>query len=101
VAPGIGEEVSWMRESTLEDAREGFTAHAALYVLVMTALIVLNFSFLTGFWWSVIPLVGWGIVLALHYLHLRRIGRAAAGRRVRPERRAATAEPPAWPSPDS
>jgi hypothetical protein len=67
-----------MRETTLEDARAGFTAHAATYVLVMTALIVLNFSFLTGSWWSVIPLVGWGIVLALHYLSLRRVERADA-----------------------
>ena len=54
------------------------------YVLVMTALIVLNFSFLTGFWWSVIPLVGWSVVLALHYLYLRRIGKADADRRHGP-----------------
>lgn len=79
-----------MRENTLEDARDGFTAHAALYVLVMTALIVLNFWLQTKFWWSVIPLVGWGIVLGLHYLHLRRIERAAADRPARIERRAAT-----------
>lgn len=84
-----------MPETSLEDARDGFAAHAALYVLVMTALIVLNVSFLTGFWWSVMPLVGWGIVLGLHYLHVRRIERAAADRRARPERRAATAKPAA------
>jgi hypothetical protein len=69
-----------MRESTFEDARDGFAAHAALYVLVMTALIVLNFSFLTGFWWSAIPLIAWGIVLALHYLYLRRLERTEARR---------------------
>jgi 2TM domain len=95
VAPGIGEEVSWMRETTLEDARAGFAAHAALYVLVMTALSVLNFSLLTGLWWSVIPLVGWGIVLTLHYLHLRRMERAAVDRRARGGQRAATAKPAA------
>ena len=67
-----------MREMTVEDAREGFTAHAALYVLVMAALIVLNL-FLTGVWWFVIPLVGWGIVLALHYLY-----RQAGGMRPDP-----------------
>jgi hypothetical protein len=94
VALGIGEEVSWMREITLEDARGDFTAHAALYVLVMTALIVLNL-FLTGFWWSVIPLVGWGVVLALHYLYLWRIGKADADRQTRTERRAVTARPAA------
>jgi 2TM domain len=91
----IGEEVSWMRESTVEDARGGFTAHAALYVLVMAALIVLNFSFLTGFWWSGIVLVGWGIVLGLHYLYLRRIAKADTARRARTEQWAATAKPAA------
>ena len=79
-----------MRERYLEDARADFTAHAALYVLVMTAVIVLNFSFLTGFWWSVIPLVGWGVVLALHHLNLRRIERADADRRAPRRQDAAT-----------
>jgi 2TM domain len=95
VALDIGEEVGWMRESTMEDAREGFAAHAALYVMVMAALIVLNFSFLTGFWWSGIVLVGWGIVLGLHYLYLRRIAKADADRRPRTEQGAATARPAA------
>jgi hypothetical protein len=84
-----------MRETTVEDARDGFTAHAAVYVLVMTALIVLNSSFLTGFWWSVIPLVGWGVVLGLHYLSLRRMERAAVDRRARSQRGAVTAKPAA------
>jgi hypothetical protein len=95
VALALGEEVSWMKEINLEDARADFAAHAALYMLVMTALIVLNFSFLTGFWWSVIPLVGWGIALALHYLHVRRIERADADRRARTELEAASAKPAA------
>jgi hypothetical protein len=67
------------QQRRLGDAREVFAAHAALYVLVMAALLVLNL-FLTGFWWSGIVLVGWGIVLALHYQILRRIGTADAGR---------------------
>jgi phosphate/sulfate permease len=83
--------MSWMREITLEDARGGFTAHAIVYVMVMAALIILNLSFLTGFWWFVIPLVGWGIALALHYLILRRAGKADADRQARTKRRAATA----------
>jgi fatty acid desaturase len=104
VALGIGEEVNWMREINVENARADFTAHAALYLLVMTALIALNFSFVTGFWWSVIPLVGWGVVLALvgwgvvlalHYLYLRRIERADADRRARNGQRATTAKPTA------
>jgi hypothetical protein len=79
-----------MREITFEDARDGFTAHAALYVLVMAALIVLN-VFLTGVWWFVIPLVGWGIVLAGHYLYLRRGGKADARRQAWTEQQATTA----------
>jgi hypothetical protein len=84
-----------MRKTSLEDARADFTAHAAMYVLVMTALISLNFSLLNGFWWSVIPLVGWGIVLGLHYGSLRHIERAAADRRAQPERPTAAAGPAA------
>jgi hypothetical protein len=95
VVLAIGEEVRRMREINQEDARADFAAHAALYILVMTSLIVLNFSFLTGFWWSVIPLVGWGVALALHYLYLRRIERADADRRARGDRRTATARPAA------
>ena len=79
----------------MEDARADLTAHAALYLLVMSALIALNFSFVIGFWWSVIPLVGWGVVLALHYLYLRRIERADADRRARNGQRATTAKPAA------
>jgi hypothetical protein len=81
-----------MREITLEDARGGFTAHAIVYVMVMAALIVLNLSFLTGFLWFVIPLVGWGIVLALHYLFLRRTGKADGERQARTEQGDATAK---------
>jgi hypothetical protein len=84
-----------MRESNLEDARADFIAPAAPYVLVMMALIVRNFSFLTGFWWSVIPLVGLGAVLALHYLYVWRIERADADRGAGSRRRAATVKPAA------
>jgi hypothetical protein len=82
-----------MRKINLEDARADFSAHAAMYVLVTITLIVLNFSFLTGFWWSVVPLVAWGLALALHYRYLRRIERADADRWARTQRRAATAKP--------
>jgi fatty acid desaturase len=92
MALGIGEEMSWMQKISLEDderadqqqrqdAREAFIAHAALYVLVMAALLVLNL-FLTGFWWSIVVLVGWGIVLALHYLILRRAAMADTARKA-------------------
>jgi fatty acid desaturase len=80
------------QQRRLADAREAFAAHAALYVLVMAALLVLNL-FLTGFWWSGIVLVGWGIVLALHYLILRRATTADAGRQAGTDARTSTVRP--------
>jgi hypothetical protein len=100
------EKVSWMQKTSLEDdagahqqqrladAREAFAAHAALYVLVMAALLVLNL-FLTGFWWSGVVLVGWGIALALHYLILRRVGKADGGRQRATEARTSSVRPAA------
>ena len=72
-------------------AVEGFTAHAALYVLVMAALIVLNL-FLTGVWWFIIPLVGWGIILALHDLDLQWADRVDAKRQAWTDQQATTPE---------
>jgi 2TM domain len=100
------EQVSWMQKISLggdagadqqrrvQDAREAFAAHAALYVLVMAALLVLNL-FLTGSWWSGIVLVGWGIVLALHYQILRRVGMPDAGRQAGTEARTSNVRPAA------
>jgi hypothetical protein len=82
------------QQRRLADAREAFAAHAALYVLVMAALLVLNL-FLTGFWWSGIVLVGWGIVLALHYQILRRVVTADAGRQAGTEARTSSVRPAA------
>jgi hypothetical protein len=82
------------QQRKLEEAREAFTAHAALYVLVMAALLVLNL-FLTGFWWSIVVLVGWGIVLALHYLILRRAGTADTAWQAGIEQASNTARPAA------
>jgi hypothetical protein len=61
VAHGIGEEVSLMREITLEDykradrqlereqARRGLIIHAIVYAVVMIGLIVLNLTVATEF----------------------------------------------------
>jgi 2TM domain len=105
VALGIGKEVSWMREITLEDykradrqlereqARRGFTIHAIVYGLVMTGLIILNLTVATEFPWAVFPLVGWGIGLTLHYLFgLRWINKAITDRQTRIEQRAAVSK---------
>jgi hypothetical protein len=40
-------------------------------------------------------LVSWGIVLALHYLIVRRVGTADTDRQARTEKRAGTAKPAA------
>jgi fatty acid desaturase len=82
------------QQRRLEDAREAFAAHTALYVLVMAALLVLNL-FLTGFWWSGVVLVGWGIILALHYLILRRATTADIAQQGGTEARPRTARPAA------
>ena len=66
------------QQRRLGDAREVFAAHAALYVLVMAALLVLNL-FLTGFWWSSCWSAGgssWPSTTRI----LRRVGTADAGR---------------------
>ena len=81
------------QQRRLEDTRDAFKAHAAMYVLVMAALLVLNL-FLTGYWWSVIVLVSWG-VLALHYLIVRRVGTADIDRQARTGKRTGTAMPAA------
>jgi hypothetical protein len=102
VALGIGKEVSWMREITVEDykqadrhlehqdARRGFTIHAIVYGLVMTGLIILNLTVATEFPWALFPLVGWGVGLTLHYLFgLRWADKAITDRQTRIEQRAA------------
>jgi hypothetical protein len=82
------------QQRRVADAREAFAAHAALYVLVMASLLVLNL-FLTGFWWSGVVLVGWGIILALHYLILRRATTAGTARQRGTEARTSAARPAA------
>jgi hypothetical protein len=102
VALGIGEEVSWMREITLEDykqadrdlerqdARRGFTIHAIVYGLVMTGLIILNLTVATEFPWALFPLIGWGIGLTAHYLYgLRWADKTITDRQTRIQQRAA------------
>jgi len=47
------------------EAETGFYIHAAIYVAVMSLLLVLNIL-LGSTWWVQWPLIGWGIGLALH-----------------------------------
>jgi 2TM domain len=101
-ALGIGKEVSWMPEITVEDykradrqlereqARRGFTIHAIVYGLVMTGLIILNLTVATEFPWALFPLIGWGIGLTMHYLYgLRWADKTITDRQTRIQQRAA------------
>ena len=47
----------------------GFALHLAGYFAVMTVLMAVNFWFTPERAWFVLPMVGWGAVLALHAAH--------------------------------
>ena len=77
------------RQLELKEARRGFTIHAIVYAVVMTSLIILNLTVAHEFLWFLFPLVGWGIGLAMHYLHgVRGAERAIAARQAYIESRA-------------
>jgi hypothetical protein len=102
VARGMGEEVSWMREITLEDykradqqlerkrARRGFTIHAIVYAVVLTGLIILSVTLGDVFPWAGLPMVCWGVGVTLHYLYgVRWVDKTISGRQAQIEQRAA------------
>ncbi|WP_217914454.1 2TM domain-containing protein [Miltoncostaea marina] len=66
------------RELTLREWRRGWRIHAAVYALVMTGLTILNVVLVAttdaDFLWFPFPLVGWGIGVAMHYVHGVRFG---------------------------
>jgi hypothetical protein len=47
------------------DLKMGFYGHLLVYVCVNAGLFLLN-HFVGGFRWSVFPLLGWGLGLAIH-----------------------------------
>ncbi len=59
-------------ELTLKGTRKAWEIHAAVYSVVVSALVALNILLVfftdAGFWWFPFPLVGWGIGLTMHYL---------------------------------
>lgn len=52
----------------IQAARRGLLVHAVVYGLVQAALIAINLVVVPGFIWFPLPLIGWGIGLAMHYL---------------------------------
>jgi len=69
------------REPTVADERKrGFLVHLFVYVAVNALLIVVNLLYGPGYYWFLIPLIGWGLLLAAHaYLAFHR-GRGTASR---------------------
>jgi hypothetical protein len=79
------------RELVAGDARVGWRIHAALYVLVNSALALVNLLALPGDVWFLYPLLGWGIGLALHHRQVRFAARSLGERQWRIEQYASTA----------
>lgn len=46
--------------------QRGLALHFAGYIIVVSGLFAVNFLWLKGEPWFVLPMVGWGSVLALH-----------------------------------
>jgi hypothetical protein len=55
------------RQLTMREARTGIQAHATVYAVVMTVMIVANLIFLPQFYFFVFPLLSWGFGLLMHY----------------------------------
>jgi hypothetical protein len=60
--------ISRDRQEAHESRRRlrGFAAHLAGYFLAMILLVAVNFLFFRDNHWFVLPMVGWGSVLAVH-----------------------------------
>ena len=55
------------REAIFTDARvRGFFIHLFVYVAVNALLIIVNLLYSPGHYWFLIPLLGWGLLLAAH-----------------------------------
>jgi hypothetical protein len=46
--------------------RRDFYVHLAVYVVIMSGLVLLNWAISPTFWWVVFPAIGWGVGLAAH-----------------------------------
>ena len=55
----------------------GLMRHAAIYAMVITALMVLNMARAGGITWAIWPALGWGIGLLYHALKAFRRGRSS------------------------
>lgn len=46
--------------------KQAFRLHMALYAVIISGLLLINWATMPSFWWSVIPAVGWGMAVAIH-----------------------------------
>ncbi len=56
------------RDVVMQDGGIGFFAHAIIYVFINTMLVVYNLINEPANIWFYLPLIGWGLGLAMHYL---------------------------------
>ena len=80
------------RELLAREWRRGWAIHATVFTIVMSGLIALNVLLVVltaaSFFWFPFPLAGWGIGLAMHYLHgVRWADREISARQAKVERR--------------
>ncbi len=68
--PGAGEKGSGGEADeeieALKGRLKGFGIHLALYFVIMAVLLTVNYIYWPDNPWFVLPMVGWGAVLALH-----------------------------------
>ena len=57
----------------------GFAIHLALYFLTMIVLVAVNFTTGPENPWFVLPMVGWGSILALHTAYVMGLFRGLSG----------------------
>ena len=55
----------------VEEQKKGFRIHRLVFTCVITLLVLVNLTFSPEFIWSIFPLFGWGMGLAIHYINVR------------------------------
>ena len=71
----MADSISWMEfKQTFEDIvkeqeKQKFVIHGVVYGAVNTLFIILNFIYAPSVLWFFYPLIGWGVMLILHYLN--------------------------------
>ena len=61
------------------EAKLGFYTHLAIYIAVMTLLVVINLTTSPDPFWAIWPLIGWGIAVIAHGLGVFLLAGKTAG----------------------